>query len=94
MYRIYWVCLPNDTIENCAVSFTSDLRDWVCSNSGHVLKVEEINEKLVNEIDKAINALDRRLHVHIDLKKFCDLARRTQRVQTMEELFDLVVTEF
>ena len=94
MYRIYWVCLPNDTIENCAVSFTSDLKDWVCSNSGHVLKVEEVSEKLVNEIDKAINALDRRMHVHIDVKKFCDLARKTQRVQTMEELFDLVVEEF
>lgn len=94
MYRIYFVCLPNDTIENCGVSFTSDLRDWVCSHSWHVLKVEEVPEKLVNEIDKAIDALDRKLNVRIDLKKFCDLVRRTQRVQTMEELFDLVVEEF
>lgn len=94
MYRVYFVCLSNDTIEDCGVSFTSDLKVWLSRHSEHVLRVEEVPDKLCQEINKAMRALDKRVCPYTDTKKWFGLACRTVRVQTMEELFDLVVNEY
>lgn len=95
MYRVYVVCLSNDTIDNCAISFTSDLRVWLARNSSaHILRVEEVPDKLCQEINKAMRALDKRVCPYTDTKKWFGLACRTLRAQTLDKLFDLVVNEY